>query len=129
MSKIESSLNEDDREFIDENDIEYGKLLDAYGIINDKINFFEEKLNNIENERNNLLKFHLFKDLTQTPLITKYKYFECEFNFINFRCKGEKNDSRKLKYKNLGLVNLKLNYQMIFLVKKINIFNEIFNKL
>jgi len=102
LNKMESSLTEDDKEYTDENDIKYGSLLQAYNFINEKINFNEEKLSGWENEKNNLLKFNLFKELTQSPIITKYKFYECEFNFENFKCRGNKEGSSRWRYKNLG---------------------------
>lgn len=102
MNKIESSLSEDDRDFTDENDIHYGSLLKAYEIINDKINQYEEKLNNLENEKNSFIKFNLFKDLTQSSITAKYKYFDCEFDFSYLKCRGSKSDNGRWRYKNLG---------------------------
>ena len=102
LNKIESSLSDDDKEFTDENDIQYGSLLKAYEIINDKINHYEERVNNIENEKSSLVKFNLFKDLTQSPITAKYKHYNCEFDFSNFKCRGSKNDSGRWRYKNLG---------------------------
>lgn len=102
LNKIESSLSEDNKELTDENDIKYGSLLQAYEIINDKIILFEERLINLENDKNSLVRFYFFKDLTQSPINAKYKHYDCEFNFWNFKCRGSKHDSGRWKYKNLG---------------------------
>lgn len=102
LNKVEASLSEDDKEFVDENDILYGSLLKAYEIINDKINHYEERLNNLENEKNTLIRFSLFKDLTQSPIIAKYKYFDCEFDFSYFKCRGSRPDGGRWRHKNLG---------------------------
>jgi len=104
LNRFENSLSEDDKELIDDNDIKYGILLKACEIINDKINHYEERLNNLESEKNSLIKFNLFKDLTQSPITAKYKHYDCEFDFSNFKCRGSKQDSGKSRYKNLGLV-------------------------
>lgn len=102
LNKIESTLSEDNKEFIDDNDIQYGNLLKAYDIINDKINHYEEKLNNLETNRNSLIKFNLFKDLIQSPITAKYKHYDCEFDFSHFKCRGSKQSGGKWRYKNLG---------------------------
>ncbi len=104
MLKIENSntFTKDDKDNTDENDIRYGSVLQAYIIINEKINFHEQKMIEMQKEKNNLFKLHFIKEITDTPLITKYKFYECEFNYSDFRCRGSRNGNGRWKYKNLG---------------------------
>lgn len=104
LNNLESSLTEEDPDdllYIDENDIKYTQLLKAYEIINDKINFHDENLNKQQNEIMNLFKFSIVKDVAQNVITTKYKHYECEFNFMRFKCTGSKSSSR-WKTRNLG---------------------------
>jgi len=105
LNKLESTLSDEDKEFTDENDIIYGSLLRAYEIINDKTIHYEQILSNLENNKNSLIKYSLFKDLVESPISGKYKYFTCEFDFKNFKCIGSKNDSYRRRYKNFGYLN------------------------
>lgn len=102
MTKIESNLvEESDEEYSDENDISYKRLKIAYDRINEKMNHQQNSLEQLKEQMTSLVKFHIFKDLSQHTLTTKYKLLDCEFNFMTFKCQGNNKNSR-WRHKNLG---------------------------